>query len=514
MGKLGKALKIFFTRIFWIVFLLLLQAGFLVFAIWGISGIYKRLQILLWLLSLGVVIWIISRQDNPSVKLPWVILILLLPVFGGLFYLMFGTGKSSKRMKQKLKALQAKTVEYMPENDKILEKLQTRDASAAIQSYYLQNECFMPVYQNTRTQYLPLGEIAFKRIVQELEKAKKYIFVEFFIISKGIMWNEILEILKRKAALGLDVRVLYDDAGCLGTLPRNYPKQLEEIGIKCQVFNPMHPSLNVLLNNRDHRKLVMVDGHAAFTGGINLADEYINVIERHGHWKDSAIYLEGDAAWTFTLMFLENWNACRIYDEDYNVFRPEMRSITDISEEGYVQPYYDSPLDDELVGESVYINMINHAHRYLYITTPYLVADNEVITALRLAAKNGIDVRIITPKIFDHWYVHMVTQAYYPQLISAGVKIYEYTPGFIHAKTFIADDKFATVGSVNLDYRSLYHHYECGVWMYRSQAVEEVRDDFLKILPVCNQVTEETCQAVPWYIRCIRSILRIFAPLM
>lgn len=493
---------------------MMIQIGLLIFAVLGLSEIYKHLQLVLRALSLGVVIWIISRQDNPSVKLPWVILILLLPVFGGLLYLMFGTGRKSKQMQKKLEALQAKTLEFMPENDTVLEKLRARDISAGIQSYYLQNECFMPVYQNTRIQYLSVGERAFKRILQELEKAQKYIFIEFFIISEGVVWNEVLKILRQKAAQGLEVRVLYDDAGCLSTLPRNYPEQLKVMNIKCQVFNRLHPALNILMNHRDHRKLVLVDGYRAITGGINLADEYINAVDRHGHWKDSAIYLEGDAVWTFTLMFLENWNACKLTDIDYNLFRPQLKADENILQDSYVQPYYDSPLDDELVGESVYINMINHAQRYIYITTPYLVADNEVITALCLAGKNGIDVRIITPKIFDHWYVHMVTQAYYPQLISAGVKIYEYTPGFIHAKNFIADDKFATVGSINLDYRSLYHHYECGVWMYRTQAVEEIRDDFLNILPVCNQITEETCQAVPWVIRCVRSILKIFAPLM
>lgn len=276
----------------------------------------------------------------------------------------------------------------------------------------------------------------------------------------------------------------------------------------------MRPSLNVLMNHRDHRKLVTVDGIAAITGGVNLSDEYINAVDRHGHWKDSAIYLEGDAVRTFTLMFLDNWNACKLTEEDYSVFLPEGRADENVPEGSYVQPYYDSPLDDEPVGESVYLNMINRAQRYIYITTPYLVADNEVITALCLAAKNGIDVRIVTPKIFDHWYVHLVTQSYYPHLISAGVKVYEYMPGFIHAKNFVADDKIATVGSVNLDYRSLYLHYECGVWMYRTRAVEEMREDYLRLLPVCNQVTEETCRAVPWFVRCVRSILRIFAPLM
>lgn len=509
-----KIIKFFSSRLFWLALLLLLQIWLLLLAVWGVSSMFVHLRLIFRILSLCIVCWIINRKDNPSVKLPWVILILLFPLFGGIFYLMFGTGRISPALKKEIQRLRKRTIDALPEEDMALEALKNREAFAAVQASYLQNYCFMPVYQSTRTQYLPLGEIAFRRMLQILSKAEKFIFIEFFIISEGKMWNSMLSLLEKKAAQGIEVRVIFDDAGCMGTLPHGYQKKLQEKQIKCVVFNPFRPSLRVTLNNRDHRKLMLVDGITAITGGFNLSDEYINTVERHGHWKDSGVLLEGEAVWSFTLMFLETWNFFRPEDREYHRFRPSPLPISSVPEEGFVQPYHDSPLDQELVGESVYLHVITHAMRYLYITTPYLIVDNELTTALCLAAKSGVEVKIITPGIFDHWYVHWLTQSYYPQLIEAGVQIYEYTPGFIHAKTFVADDCIATVGSVNMDYRSLYHHFECGVWMYRSEAVAQVRDDFLRLLPVCNQVTEESCRAVPWYFRCIRSILRLFAPLI
>lgn len=401
------------------------------------------------------------------------------------------------------------------QDENIALQLKQKDKAVYHQSNCIFRMSGYPIYQNTQTKYLSPGEEKFKQLLKELKKAKHYIFLEYFIIQEGQMWNPILEILKQKAAEGVDVRVMYDDCGSLVLLPHDYPRKLEKMGIKCQVFNPLRPLLLVTMNNRDHRKILVIDGHTAFTGGINLADEYINAIDKHGHWKDASIMVRGEAAWSMTLMFLQMWNHnLKHPEEDYEKYRPYLHLKETIESDGYVQPYGDSPLDEEDVGETVYLNLIHKAQETVYISTPYLIADNEMVTALCIAAQSGIDVRIVTPHHWDKWYVHMVTQSYYEQLIQAGVKIYEYTPGFIHSKTFVVDRTVATVGSANLDYRSLYLHFECGVWMYQSSAVQEVYQDYQEILKVSRRITLEECKKVNGLVRILRAVIRAFAPLM
>ena len=338
--------------------------------------------------------------------------------------------------------------------------------------------------------------------------------MEYFIIDEGVMWNSILEILEEKAKEGVDVRVIYDDMGCIRTLPKKYYKILESKGIKAIAFNKFVPLLSVVMNNRDHRKITVIDGEVGFIGGINLADEYINEKVRFGHWKDASMVMEGQAVWNLTVMFLQLWNFNKEKAEDYEKFRAIKSYETNIESDGYVQPYGDSPLDGETVGEYVYLNIINKARDYVYINTPYLIIDNELVTALTLAAKSGVDVRIVTPHIEDKWYVHMVTRAYYTQLIECGVKIYEYVPGFIHSKTFVCDDEIGVVGTINMDYRSLYLHFECGVWLYKTKSVFEIKEDFLKTLEVCENITLDQCKNIKWSNRVLRAILRVFAPLM
>lgn len=354
----------------------------------------------------------------------------------------------------------------------------------------------------------------FERLLQELKKAERYIFLEYFIIEKGVMWDSILEILVEKAKQGVDVRVIYDDVGCLLTLPYNYDKQLSKMGIKCCVFNPFVPILSSHMNNRDHRKITVIDGCTAFTGGINLADEYINGYEKHGHWKDSAVMIKGDAVWSFAVMFLSLWNYQRKTEEDYEKFRPLAIETEKFAPLGYVQPFTDSPLDDESISETVYLNLISNAKRYVFINTPYLILDSEMTIALCSAAKRSVDVRIITPHVPDKWFVHSVTRANYEVLVESGVKIYEYIPGFNHAKSFAIDDEFGVVGTINLDYRSLYLHFECGVWLYQTKSILEVKEDFMKTLEQCQQITLEYCRSVKWYRRLGRLVLRAFAPLM
>jgi cardiolipin synthase len=427
---------------------------------------------------------------------------------------MLGGNKSSKRNKQKMQDIGKQMTDSLGQELQILQQLEQENRGAANQTKYIKKFSACPVYSNTTTEYLTPGERKFERMLEELKKAERYIFLEYYIIQEGIMWNTILEILKEKAKQGVDVRVIYDDVGCLFTLPLGYEKKLESMGIKCNVFNPLIPVLSFSINNRDHRKIVVIDGHTAFTGGINLADEYINTYEKHGYWKDSAIVVHGDAVWSFTVMFLSMWCFLSKTCEKYDAFKPISEDIEHFKTDGYVQPFADSPLDDEAVGESVYLNLIGEADRYIYITTPYLILDNEMSTALCLAAKRGVDVRIVTPYIPDKWYVHSVSRSNYEVLVESGVRIFEYIPGFAHAKTFVVDDIFAVVGTINLDYRSLYLHFECGVWMYKTKSVSEVKEDYLLTLEVCRNITLQDCRSIKWYIRLGRSILRLLAPLM
>lgn len=466
------------------------------------------------LVSILVVLWIIYNNSNPAYKIAWIIPIVLFPIFGGIFYIFFGGNQLSKRQKRRMNLINDKTREVIIPQQSILEEIENQNKTAANQSRYIQNYAYSPPYKNTTTEYLPVGEIKFERLKEELKKAQYYIFLEYFIIKEGVMWNSILDILVEKAKEGVDVRVIYDDVGCLMTLPYKYDKKLEKIGIKCSVFNPFIPVLSSKLNNRDHRKIAIIDGHTAFTGGINLADEYINEFEKYGHWKDTAIMLKGEAVWSLTVMFLSLWDYLRGTDEDFKKFKDNTCLSDESITGGYIQPFTDSPLDGEAVGEIVYLNLINKANKYVYITTPYLIIDNEMITALSSAAKSGVDVRIITPYCADKWYAHAVTRSYYKSLIESGVKIYEYSPGFIHAKTYVVDDEYSVVGTINMDYRSLYLHFECGVWMYKSSTIFDIKEDFLKTLELCKEIKLEDFNNIKWYKALISIVLRVFAPLM
>ncbi|MGZ9584036.1 cardiolipin synthase [Paenibacillus marinisediminis] len=511
---MNNIIKSLLNRMVIVGTLLVIQLVVLLVIIWKFSSYFVYFYFAFVVISLMVVLWIVNNKSNPAYKLAWIIPILLFPVFGGLFYLMFGNKKISKRTARRMSSIYHKTLRVIQQDQDVMDEIIALDKSVAKQATYIHSASSYPIYKNTTSEFLSSGEIKFERLKEELLKAEHYIFLEYFIVQEGLMWNSILDILIEKVKQGVDVRFIYDDVGCLKTLPYNYDKQLEKLGIKCKVFNPFIPVLTTRLNNRDHRKIIVIDGHTAFTGGINLADEYINAYVRFGHWKDTAIMLKGEAVWNFTVMFLTMWDFLNDTDEDYEEYRPHHYHTASFSSDGYVMPYGDSPLDDEVVGENVYINMINRAKDYIYINTPYLIVDNETVTALCLAAKSGIDVRIVTPHIPDKWYVHMVTRAYYPTLIENGVTIYEYTPGFIHAKSFVVDDELAIIGTINLDYRSLYLHFECATWLYRSSTVLAMKEDFLATLDNCHQITLEACREVKWHTRFARSIMRVFAPLM
>lgn len=509
-----QVFKLLFHRAFWVALGILVQAAALILMINRFQHYFVYFYGISTFISMVVVIALANGRSKAGYKIAWIIAILTFPIFGGVFYLVFGGSRVGKRTRKKMESISSKMAETLDHNRSLIQQITDENIEAGRQAQYLHKYAFGPVYTNTDVEYFPVGEAKFERLVEELEKARHYIFLEYFIIEEGLMWNTILDILKRKAEEGVDVRVIYDDIGSIMKLPYGYDKKLEAMGIKCSVFNPFLPVLSPRFNNRDHRKILVIDGHTGFTGGINLADEYINHIEKLGHWKDNAVMLKGDAVYSLTVMFLAVWDYLRGIDEDYGQYMPERYGERQYPPDGFVQPFSDNPLDDEAVGETVYLNLIGRAKEYIYITTPYLIVDAEVMTALCNAAKQGIDVRIITPYIPDKWYVHAVTRANYGLLLEAGVKIYEYTPGFIHGKTFIVDDEYAVIGTINLDYRSLFLHFECGVWLYRNSSIAHIKTDFLETLAVSQEIKWEVYQQTPWQRRIGRALLNLFAPLM
>ncbi len=506
---IGSLLRMRFS----IILLLVVQLVVIIYVLLSGSTVSDILSYTLSIISFFVCLYIVSKREKGAYKLTWVFLILLFPLFGGLFYLFFRFQKPTRQFSKRIRAVQDRSRPFLE-----LTGSGYSEACMVLPEYisqirYLENYAGFPIYGESSTEYLTPGEKKFETLLRELRKAEKYIFLEYFIVEEGVMWDSILEVLEEKVKKGVRVRLIYDDFGCFFKLPKNFAGELRSKGIECAVFNRFRPVLAAVQNNRDHRKIAVIDGKVAFTGGINLADEYINVVERFGHWKDSAVMVCGKAAWSFALMFLQMWELCTRSDEDFGAYYPWKDDPCSQESDGFVQPYADSPLDEENIGEHVYLQMINSAKDYLYITTPYLVIDDSMISALCLAAKSGVDVRIITPGISDSRWVHATTRSYYGDLISAGVKIYEYTPGFIHAKTFVSDDTTATVGTTNLDFRSLYLHFECGVRMYGSSAVTELKNDFVKTVAECHKVTPEECRC-GLVLRLFRNIMRLFAPLM
>lgn len=472
---------------------------------------FVYINIALRILSLIIVIWIITYSKDIGNQILWIILVLVFPIFGSILYLTIGGNlHRSKTVRKILKSVE-KSQSYLKQDKKILNEIEAKDMDVYGQLSYISKIAKYPVYKANEVKYYPLGEDVYKVMIEELKKAEKFIFIEYFIIAKGKMWQGILDILEEKAKAGVDVRVIYDDVGSLSTVPKKYYKKLNEKGIKCICFNELQPIVAVLMNNRDHRKIMVIDGKVAFSGGINIADEYINEKERFGHWKDNGIMIRGEAVWNYTTTFLEIWNVFSEEKEDYKKYKYKFEK--DMKTDGYICPYGENPLDNENVGENIYINILNQANKYVYIFTPYLILDAEMIGALNLAAKRGVDVRIVVPGIPDKKMIYSVTKSYYPLLLKSGVKIYEYTPGFIHSKVFVCDDKIATVGTLNLDYRSLYHHFECGTYLYEASVIKDIKQDAIKTIEKSKIVKKESLKTtLPTFL--FNGILRLFSALL
>lgn len=465
-----------------------------------------------FLFTAVMMLYLLNSRMDSSAKITWLIIVMLLPVFGALLFWYTQSDIGHRAVKKRLNQLVSQTKKSIPQSSQVMEKL-NREApdTAALTRYLSRTGCF-PAYENTDVTYFPLGELMWEEMLQQLKKAEHFIFLEYFIVDEGLMWGKLLEILAQKAKEGVEVRVMYDGTCEFTTLPHDYPKRLKELGIQCKMFAPVTPFLSTHYNYRDHRKIMVIDGHTAFTGGVNLADEYINHIRKYGHWKDTAIMLKGEAVKSFTLMFLQIWNMDEKHPEfqkylDYPTFAP-------CSAAGYVIPYGDCPLDQDKVGQRVYMDILNRAKRYVHIMTPYMIMDNEMESALKFAAERGVEVSLILPGITDNMAAHGLAWTHYGSLLDSGVKIYEYTPGYVHAKVFVSDDAEAVVGTINMDYRSLYHHFECAAYLSGTACIPEIEKDFQQTLSKCAEITRHSAKKISLWRKFLGILLKAIAPLM
>ncbi|MDE6665041.1 MAG: cardiolipin synthase [Ruminococcus sp.] len=461
------------------------------------------------LTQIFVILQIVNSNDNPDYKIPWLLVVLLIPVAGFMIYFMYYSRKLPKKFIKRLEELNDTKVK---DDTKELAILEQEDILAYRQALQICRTSNTHLYQNTQMKYFEIGEKMHSAMLEDLKNAEKFIFMEYFIIEEGIFWNSILDILKEKANNGVEVKVVYDDIGCMSTLPGDYYKQLGKLGISAVPFSRLRGQANNEFNNRSHRKILVIDGKVGYTGGINIADEYINQRERFGHWKDTGIRLQGEAVKELTKMFLTDYSLnFRKQNENF-----EQYYISEKYENsGFVIPFGSGPrpIYDKEVGKAVIMNMLNQAKQYVYITTPYLIIDNELCQAIENAAVRGIDVKIITPHIPDKKIVFGMTRSSYRRFIDSGAEIYEYTPGFIHAKMYISDDEIAMIGTINLDYRSLVHHFENGVWLYKCDVINDIKADITDTISKSEKIEKDTLKdTLPN--RFIRAVVRIFAPML
>ena len=498
--------RILFSRTMLITALLILNFLFLFSIVFGyfqhIPAVFGSMVVF----TAAMELLVLNSRNDMDVKLSWAVLIGVLPIFGAFLYLFIRFDIGNRVSKKLINSSIEKSLPHVPHEA-------SPDEDAEIQPIvrYLATQAHAPAFRNTEVTYYPLGEEMFADLLTELEKAEKFIFMEYFLVSKGHMWNSILEILQRKASQGVEVRFLYDGMNAFMNLPYNYPQKLESMGIHCKMHAPVRPFISTHYNNRDHRKITVIDGHTAFTGGINLEDRYINIDSPYGHWKDTAVRLRGDAAQGFTLLFLQLWNATERNPDFQSYILPVDHGI---AANGFVIPYGDGPSSSENVGEMVYLDMIHRAKNYLYIMTPYLIPNAELISGLKFASRRGVDVQLILPGICDHKVTQIMAHSYYQELAESGVRIYEYTPGFVHAKVFLCDDLQAVVGTINLDYRSLRHHFECGAYLYRVPALADIREDFLQTMSRCRLIQPEDIRNFSWFSRFFAYVAKLIAPFL
>lgn len=488
---------------------IILQFGFLILVRVFFKEQFTIISIFYWLISVLIILNLIKNSTRLSKDLPWIIMILIFPILGTIFLITLGRSYGKSKLLKNILKKEQEYAKYYIQDEDIKKEIENKHLD---QLKFIMNYAKYPISKNNEVTYYKVGEEFYPEFLKELKKAQKFIFLEYFIINKGKMWDSILEILKEKASNGVEVRIIYDDAGSIAMLPVTYSKELKKYNIKCILFNKLSPFGGIFMNNRDHRKIAVIDGKVAFSGGVNLADEYINLIQPHGYWKDNAIKIKGEGVWNLTLIFLTMWNANSNEDKDVTKFKYKFNNEK-IKTNGYLVPYASAPLHHDIIGEDIYLNIINGAKKYVYIFTPYLIIDTDMINSLIRAVKRGVDVRIVVPSIPDKKIVYMVTSSYFEVLINAGVKIYKYTKGFVHSKVFVADDLIATVGTLNMDYRSLYLHFENGIFMEKVKEIKDIKKDVIDSIKESHLVTKK--EAKPNVFKGLfQAILRIFAPLL
>ena len=502
-------------RLVFAAFSILLEISLIVLLFTKLNQYATWINTLTRLVALILVLGIYGQHKTSTMKMPWIMLIMAFPIIGVILFLLVGLNGSTWKMRNRFQLIDSVLMPKLPQNHDILETMKEKDMDAATIAAYINRYSGYPVYQNTDIRYFDDALKGLEAQLEDMSKAEKFIFMEYHAIENKEAWHRIQTVLEERIKAGVEVRVFYDDMGSIGFINTDFVEKMESVGIQCRVFNPFAPGLNFFLNNRDHRKITVIDGKIGFTGGYNLANEYFNFTHPYGQWKDTGVRLEGDAVKSLTATFLEMWNAIKDSDkDDTDIEKYLMTSNYSAKENGYIQPYADSPMDEEQVGEEVYISMVNKANRYCYFMTPYLIITDEMTHALSLAAKRGVDVRIITPGIPDKKIIYGVTRSFYNSLVRNGVRIFEWEPGFCHAKMSIADDKMATCGTINLDYRSLYHHFENGCFMYDCNAVKEIKKDFDNTFTACREVTEQYQTGRSSILRLSQLFLRLFAQLL
>ena len=505
-------LRVIFSRFMFIALMIVLQLAILVMLYLIFEEYVAHINVIMSIFSILMVIYLYNARMDSTSKLTWMMLIGLFPVPGALFLGFTKMDLGSRSLKKRLLSVRDLTTDMIPQDQEVLDKLNEENSDLADLYQFVKHTGNYPVFGNTSVKYFPDGHDFFESVLEDLESACDFIYMEYFIIAEGYMWGRILDILERKSREGVDIRVMYDGMCEIGLLPADYTERMKKIGIECREFSKIYPFLSTYYNYRDHRKILVIDGKIGYTGGVNLSDEYINLKPRFGHWKDTAVRLEGDAVVSFTEMFLLLWN---IYLKE-----PSFEKVKDFvphkveDASGFVMPFADSPLDSYQVGEAMFLDTLGKSKKYVHIMTPYLILDDTMKNALKLAALRGVDVKLIVPGIPDKKAAYAIAKSHFSELINAGVGIYEYTPGFVHAKVMTSDGTKAMVGSINLDYRSLYHHFECAVYMYKSDAIPDIENDFETTLGKCRKVTEETIKNENIGYKLAAKLLKFVAPLM
>lgn len=503
------------TRLILIGLLVLIQTGWMIFLMMKLNTYSTAITLLLTFIAMFIALKIFGTHVNAAQKMPWLIVITAVPFFGICIYLLFGRSIVTKGVRRSFNNIETNVLTLLKQDKGIIDDIASKDKGVANQCRYISNTARYPVYSNTDVKYYPTTDVSFEAQLVELEKAEHFIFMEYHAIEDAESFARLKHILENKAQSGVEVRIFYDDLGSIFFLNKEFIKQMRQKGIQCRVFNPLKVIVNMFMNNRDHRKITVIDGKVGFTGGYNLADEYFNITHPYGYWKDTGIKLQGDAVKSLTASFLTMWNAIEHTDNDYNKYL----DVTDgtykaVMKDCYVQPYSDNPLGQDRIGEDVYLNILKNAKDYVYITTPYLIITDEMERELRLAVKRGVDVRIVTPGIPDKKLVYRITRSYYEPLCSAGVRIYEYTPGFCHAKQWVCDDEVSVVGTINMDYRSLYLHFENAVFIYNKATALSVKQDMLNNFEAGHEVTADYAKDVIKPLRLGVCMLRMISPLL